>query len=227
MTDRHVGEGKAVTVPLGEIQLTGTNSANYNLSIAPQDVTVNISEKNVTIVGLYTNDKTYDGGTAAEVLGKGFIIGKVDGDDLEIKAGSANFADKDAVNADVTFSGYALIGEQAGNYQLREQPESVVASILNRPTVLFPETLDPCNGGDMYVVFSGTPPFIVDYMISVAGQPAVSPSALGLKTQFGGAGGYPLIELPGCNRYSATVPTGSTKILTFEVKGVTDANHIK
>jgi hypothetical protein len=89
------------------------------------------------------------------------------------------------------------------------------------PTVEFPRSVDPCDGGDIRINFTGTAPFTVDYTVSVAGKAAVAPSTLGLPTEFAAS---TLISTGEPNEYFVIIPSSSTSILTFTVNSVTDYN---
>ena len=85
----------------------------------------------MTITGLSAADKEYDGATAATVLGDLALNDTIGGDavTVDVSAGEANFDNKDAgTNKDVFFTGYALTGADAGNYNLT-QPATVKADI--------------------------------------------------------------------------------------------------
>jgi hypothetical protein len=92
------------------------------------------------------------------------------------------------------------------------------------PSVEFPETVDACDGGDILVILTGTPPFTVEYLVSEGGKAAVTPDKFGLKNIFG-EGGYPLTKIG--DKYSAIIPSGSAKILTFEKISIVDGNGCK
>ena len=134
-----VGSGKVVTT---SINLTGTDAGNYTLT-QPAYVTVNITQKSVTITGLSAQNKPYDGSTAAIVSGTAVISGMITGDNVTVNAGTAVFSDANVANGKtVTFSGYSLGGTDAGNYVLSAQPASVTANItlgtgatVNAPTL--------------------------------------------------------------------------------------------
>jgi hypothetical protein len=83
----------------------------------------------VTIIGLVVGDKIYDGTTIATISGTPIIEGLISGDTVSVVQGTASFADKNAGEWEVTFSGFALSGADAGNYTLSAQPTSVTANI--------------------------------------------------------------------------------------------------
>ena len=94
---------------------------------------VEIAKKLVTITGLSANDKEYNGSTTANVSGTATISGNLDGENLTVTGGTASFADKKAgTNKTVTFIGYALSGDAAGNYELSGQPAPVKANITQK-----------------------------------------------------------------------------------------------
>ena len=105
-------------------------TGNYRLSADQTlDIDAAITEKSVTITGLVAEDKVYDGNDDATTTG-GTISGLVEGDTVAIVAGTAKFDNKNVgENKDVTFSGYSLKGQDAGNYVLSAQPANVKATI--------------------------------------------------------------------------------------------------
>lgn len=117
------------TVTFTSYGIEGPDEANYTVS-QPADVTATISRKSVTITGVAVADKTYDGTTAATVTAAGTVDGKIDGDDVTVQAGAAQFAGADVgENIAVTFSGFTLSGDDAGNYILSGQPANGQADI--------------------------------------------------------------------------------------------------
>jgi hypothetical protein len=104
--------------------------SNAKVSSQTFTVTFTVNKKDVTITGLSADSKTYDGHTAATVTGTAVVTGKVSNDDVSVSAGSATFDNKNVgTNIPVTFSGYTLQGEDAGNYALTAQPGTVTANI--------------------------------------------------------------------------------------------------
>ena len=94
---------------------------------------VEIARKSVTITDLSASNKEYDGNNVATPTGTAGISGKLAKDDLTVTAGTASFADKNAgTNKTVTFTGYALSGSAAGNYELSAQPVTVKANITQK-----------------------------------------------------------------------------------------------
>ena len=100
----------------------------------PAVVSATIGERDVLIKGLGAMDKIYDDTTTATISGTASLDNKIASDDVSIQAGNAAFDSADAgENRTVTFTGYYLIGEAAGNYNLVSQPDPVTAKIEKRP----------------------------------------------------------------------------------------------
>ena len=100
----------------------------------PAVVSATIGERDVLIKGLGAMDKIYDDTTTATISGTASLDNKIASDDVSIQAGNAAFDSADAgENRTVTFTGYSLIGEAAGNYNLVSQPDPVTAKIEKRP----------------------------------------------------------------------------------------------
>ena len=125
--DKNVGDEKPVSI--SKIILGGEDAGNYTVS-QHADVMATISRKPVTITGTAADNKVYDGTTAATVAQAGEVTGKLDGDDVTVQAGAAQFASAGAgEDIRVTFSGFTLTGADAGNYILSAQPAVGMADI--------------------------------------------------------------------------------------------------
>jgi hypothetical protein len=65
------------------------------------------------------------------------VSAKIDGDDVNIVSGLANFSDKNVGDGKtVTFSDFSLSGDDAGNYNLTDQPASILANITKKEITL-------------------------------------------------------------------------------------------
>lgn len=113
---RHVGSDKTVSV--SGLALAGADAGNYSLP-ATLSLTASITPLAVGVTGLSALDKTYDGTTAASVVGTPSIA-VLGGDAVTVTGSpSAVFSSRHAGTArPVTLSGLSLSGPQAGNYTL-------------------------------------------------------------------------------------------------------------
>ena len=112
--------------------LSGSAAGNYELTAQPDQMTADITRKELTIDGLKVKDKQYDGRNTAEIDGTPTLVGVVDGDVLKLVNGVPAFATvTPGKNIPVRFTAFTLSGddETLGNYSLK-QPESITASIL-------------------------------------------------------------------------------------------------
>ncbi len=92
-----------------------------------QSLTVNA--KSVSVTGVTTNNKVYDGTTSATLSG-GTLSGIINSDDVTLVNGTGEFADKNAeTGKTVTVTGYTITGTDAGNYFLSAQPTGLTADI--------------------------------------------------------------------------------------------------
>ena len=144
---------EANSVSFSGLSLVGLQAGNYTLT-PHSSVSQTISPKAVTVSGLSTQNKVYDGGTTAVVLGTA-IVGSVsvssgnsndgkfyNGDSVQL-AGIpiGNFNTKDVATATtVSFSGLSLSGTDARNYDLTAHPDATAtierkAVTLTAPTV--------------------------------------------------------------------------------------------
>ncbi len=141
---------------------TGKNAGSYtvyykvqgddgHLDTAVQSLNVTIAKKDVTITGTTAEAaKTYDGTTTATITASGTIQGNLDGEDLTIIPGRADYPDKNVgTDKTVTFTGFALSGSAKDNYRLTAQPTPVTADITTREIVakITPQDKD-FDGGD-------------------------------------------------------------------------------
>ena len=115
------------------LTVTYTSDTHYGSASAA----ITVAQKEVTISGITAANKEYDGSTTATPTGTAVINGKVGSDDVTATAGTATFADKNVgTGKTVTFTGYSLSGADAGNYNLKAQPASVMANITAKDVKL-------------------------------------------------------------------------------------------
>ena len=118
-----------------------------------------ITSKEVTISDVKVENRVYDGTTVAKITSAGTMNGVVDGDDVAIVAGKANFNDKN-VGTDkiVTFADFKLSGDDVANYVLASQPVSTTASISTKElTITGLKVKDKQYDGKNNAEFDGTP----------------------------------------------------------------------
>ncbi|WP_461246489.1 SUMF1/EgtB/PvdO family nonheme iron enzyme [Treponema sp. R6D11] len=137
--------GQVTILKVGSVVITAEKEADEVYSLVQASYTLTVTPKPVTITGLSVNNKVYDGTTAAAVKGVAIISGKKTGDDLKVSTGIAEFEDANpGIGKIVTFSGFSLTGDDAGNYILSAQPVSVMADITVNP---LPVVVFNSNGG--------------------------------------------------------------------------------
>ncbi|MFV0332784.1 MAG: beta strand repeat-containing protein, partial [Tropicimonas sp.] len=125
--DRNAGTGKSFTI--SGLSLSGTDAANYFLSGGGSFSGTNgvITPKGLT-TAFTASDKVYDGNRSVNVTGHSADI--VAGDLVDISQGGALFSDKNVgTGKDVTVSGIAISGADAGNYTLLDTTAGTTASI--------------------------------------------------------------------------------------------------
>ena len=118
-----------------------------------------ITSKEVTISDVKVENRVYDGTTVAKITSAGTMNGVVDGDDVAIVAGKANFNDKN-VGTDkiVTFTDFKLSGDDVANYVLASQPASTTASIsAKKLTITDLKVKDKQYDGKNNAEIDGTP----------------------------------------------------------------------
>ncbi|TSA12003.1 MAG: hypothetical protein D4R79_08515, partial [Comamonadaceae bacterium] len=127
--DKNVGAAKATT--WGGLT---SNNANYTLPTSLPTFTGGITARTLTLSAT-AQDKTYDQSATATLTG---LTGdrKIGGDDLSYSAASASFASANVarngnavIAQNVTVSGLALAGVDAGNYSLSSTGATTTATI--------------------------------------------------------------------------------------------------
>ena len=157
--DKHVGEGKEVTV-LG-ISVGGSKAANYMANESATD-TASISSRDLEI-GISASDKTYDGNTDA--VTSAFIAGGlVEGDEVLSSSSGAYFSTRNAGTGLLVTATVSTMGADAGNY-LANLTATDSADIIPRPVSVTPdEPFLYINEGDPL------PLFAFNYMGWIAGD---------------------------------------------------------
>ena len=125
--NKMAGGGKTVTA--NDITLGGNDAFNYTLASSSASTTASIFQRvlNVSASGL---NKTYDGGTAANVI---LEDNRVAGDSLAVSAGTASFDSKQAgTGKTVTVTGITVVGGDAANYTLASNSASTTANVNRR-----------------------------------------------------------------------------------------------
>ena len=117
----------------GETRITAAYTSDEYFGTA--SVTLSVGKKPVTIIGVSAEDKEYDGTAAMKLSGSPWISRLAAGDEGKVHIASGTAAASDANAGEektVSFSGFALSGEAAGNYTLSGQPAAVTAKITPR-----------------------------------------------------------------------------------------------
>ena len=119
---KDVGTGKEVTVT--GIAIGGADAGKYSLQNTTAAATADITPAELHVSGVTVPDKVYDGTTGADADFSGAaLVGVIDDEDVTLDGDEATaaFADKN-VGSDkaVTVSGFALAGDDAGNYILTQ-----------------------------------------------------------------------------------------------------------
>ncbi|MDP3393508.1 YDG domain-containing protein, partial [Sediminibacterium sp.] len=121
--------------------------SNYAITLNSANIVVN--PKLLTLSGAGANDKVYNGNTVAILNGGVSLNAGVEvGDDctLDITGAGGTFASPNVGNGiNVTVSGYALTGAQAGNYSLT-QPTGISANITEKALTITANTVNKPYG---------------------------------------------------------------------------------
>ena len=125
---RTVGVSKTVT--LSGVTIGGASASNY--TVAQPTVTASITSAPLTITGVSAVSRDFNGTRTASLSdSSAALVGVISPDDVTLAKGAAaaTFADANVGTAKpVTVTGYALSGNDAGNYSL-SQPSGLTANI--------------------------------------------------------------------------------------------------
>ncbi len=175
----------ANTVTFAGLSLTGADMGNYTLTPLANDTTARITAKALTVSGLSSADKVYDGTTVAVVNGTAALQAAIaagtgastdgkayTGDTVGLSGVVAgNFNSKDVATANaVAFTGLSLTGADAGNYTLT-QPAAATNQITRAPLTIY-------ANNDAKFVTTADPSFTVSYSPFVAGESATTAGVL-------------------------------------------------
>ncbi len=211
--NKNVGTGK--TVVFSGFSLTGSEASNYKLISQPTDATADITRKQITIKNTAVEaSKVYDGTTDAVITDEGTLSDNFDGNKLKIVKGKAQYDNKNVgTGKAVAFSGFALAGSAADNYELISQPESTTARITVKELTVanlkvkdkqydgrsaaeidgIPTLVGVCDG-DTVQLINGTPTFDD---VNVGKNISVSFTAFALFGDSTTLGNYKLIQPSG------------------------------
>lgn len=115
---------------VGKYTIRITTAETDTFKSASSTMEFEIQPKEVTISDVKVADKTYDGTTEAKITNEGTLSDNYDGDNLTIAIGSAAYDNKNVgTDKTVTFTGFALAGDAAANYELVAQPADTTADI--------------------------------------------------------------------------------------------------
>ncbi|MFP9115935.1 beta strand repeat-containing protein, partial [Flavobacterium sp. RHBU_3] len=152
MTGVPVAEFVSADAGIQQLRIAGgytLDNTNYTLVYPqqPSGLTAEIFPKQLTIAGIFINDKNYDGNTVATIGGTPNLSGIVDGDVVTVN-GSAAVASFSSANSGnnipVTISGYVIEGTDATNYILL-QPQGLTGNINDTGLLFQTITFDPLN----------------------------------------------------------------------------------
>jgi hypothetical protein len=157
-----VSGNKVTILKAGTFKITAAKAGdnNYNeVSVTSDDITVN--KKSVTITGVTTESKVYDGNTTAIIDVKSATInGNQDNNNLTIvtTGATADFDDKNVgPSKTVTFKGFTLGGSAVNNYTLSGQPAATLAGITAKSVTITAAAKNKVYDGGRAAEIDGTP----------------------------------------------------------------------
>lgn len=201
------------------IRITIPETDVYNA--VSSTMTYEILAKEVTISGATVEaTKVYDGTTDAKITSEGTLSGVLDGDSVTIAIGKANYSDKNVgVGKTVTFTDFALSGNDAMNYTPAVQPESTTAGISAKVlTIADLRVKDKQYDGKNTAEIDGTPTLVGvadgDVLELVNGIPTFDIVSIGKNIPIS----FTTFRLSGddvtVGNYTLTQPTGITANIT-------------
>lgn len=201
------------------IRITIPETDVYNA--VSSTMTYEILAKEVTISGATVEaTKVYDGTTDAKITSEGTLSGVLDGDSVTIAIGKANYSDKNVgVGKTVTFTNFALSGNDAMNYTPAVQPESTTAGISAKElTITDLRVKDKQYDGKNTAEIDGTPTLVGvadgDVLELVNGIPTFDIVSIGKNIPIS----FTTFRLSGddvtVGNYTLTQPTGITANIT-------------
>ena len=134
--DKNVATGKAVTVTnTNLVDGIGGLASNYSLT-QPIVTAANISAKNLTVSGIISETKVYDGGTTSTLNTSAQVLeGLVIGDTVTVDT-TGTFADKNVANGKTLTLTSVASGTDAGNYNFTYQVNTTANITTKAVTVI-------------------------------------------------------------------------------------------
>ena len=209
-----VGTGKTLT-PAGAVA-DGNGGANYDVTLVP-NATGAITAKTLTVTGITSPGKVYDGTTTAPLsVGGATLVGRVAGDTtttLVTSGATGTYADKNVgTGKAVAVAGLSITGADASNYSL-VQP-STTASITKAPLVVSADPLSRPYGDPNPVLTASYTGFVGGETLGTSGVTG-SPSCTTTALVTSGVGPYPIdcgLGTLASSNYSITVTDGTLTI---------------
>ncbi|WP_235324511.1 YDG domain-containing protein [Pedobacter lusitanus] len=138
------------TVTVNGITLTGTNAANYTLSVTSLTAPGTITSATIVPVLAGTITKVYDGNTTAELSAANYsFTGKIGADNVDLNNPlTGAYSNKNIGSRTVSVTGVALTGTDAANYVLS-------TTSLSAPGTITTATIIPMLAGTITKVYNG------------------------------------------------------------------------
>ncbi len=218
-TTKTVGTNKAI-VPAGTVSDGNptTPGANYAVTLV-NDTTGVITAKALTVSGISSPGKVYDGNTTAPLagLGSATLVGRATGDTtttLVTAGATGTFADKNVgTGKTVTVAGLSITGIDAANYTLT-QPATTASIAKATLTVAAEPKSRPYGSPNPALTWSYTG-FVGGETLATSGVTG-NPTCSTIATTADGVGPYPIACLPNdlaAANYSFNV-SGATLTIT-------------
>lgn len=141
------------------------NAENYNFTISTGTLTINTRQ--LQIIGIFAEDKAYDGTTVASLMGTAALSGVVASDNVTLTGTpTANFSSETpAINKVVSVTGFSITGADVTNYTLA--PLTLSADIFKAiQTINFAAISDKSYGDVVPLTATATSNLPVTYTVT-------------------------------------------------------------
>jgi len=186
--DKNVG---VRTASVTGITIGGSAASNYTLQNTTASDQASITAREVTVTGVTAQSRQYDGTRDATLTSVGTLTNVVQGENLNLSAAGATFADKNVVGTQtVTATGYTLgdgTGTGAGlasNYVLKSDQATTTASITPA-TLTYTATAQTATVGDPLTLSGAISGFVAGETVANATTGTLTWATPGDTTQAG------------------------------------------
>ena len=149
-SDKNIGYGKTVSA---SIVVSGADAVNFDITLI-NSTTANITAKSLTIVNAVAQNKSYDGGFAAQITGAA-LSGIIAPDVVTLaNAGTGTFSQSGIGTGIAVSTAMSITGINSGNYTLSAQPSGLNANITSAVLTVTANSVNKDYDGLVYSDFT-------------------------------------------------------------------------